>query len=435
MFLTHCLNWPDSVQFSSSTFLGWVFMVATTQTEVISSRSSWRGSLLVTGTCIGGGMLAMPIQTAEAGFVLSLLVLFVTWVFMTFTGLLLVEVSGWFKNGAHFSSMAQNLLGKPGNTLSLVVYLFMNCASLVAYTSAGALLIDHWAQNLFGISPGYVMSCVLFTVVFGGIVSLGISFIGRMNAWMTIFMGAIYCYIIVMGISYLKLDYLAFRPAWMHGLNSFPLIIAAFSYQMIVPSLCSYLNYDVKDLKKSIVIGTSLPFVVYFLWLLVIHGIIPFEGALGLREASAKGLMIVEPLKAYFNTTSFFFLIDTFAFLAVATSYMGLSVALFDFVKDLLRNFSQRVNENKITFLSLVPSMTLAIFFPKALLDFLDMSGGFGDALLSGLIPIGMIWVGRYKRKIDSDYQMPGGKLALVLAGSFAFSIFVFQWVKLIWKV
>ena len=84
-------------------------------------------------------MLAMPIQTAEAGFFPSFLAVLCSWVFMCFTGLLLVEATLWVKEGAHFSTLATALLGKTGRSISLVVYLFMNYTSLVAYTAGGAV--------------------------------------------------------------------------------------------------------------------------------------------------------------------------------------------------------------------------------------------------------------------------------------------------------
>src|SRR3989338_5365946 len=312
-------------------------MTTTIQSSQSTQVSSWKGVLLVSGTCIGGGMLAMPIQTADAGFLMSSLVLFSSWIFMMFTGLLLVEATLWLKAQYHFSTITQACLGNGGKILTLIIYLFMNSASLVAYTSGGALLIDGWIQNLLGVSLGYQVNCVLFTLSFGGLVYLGIYATGRVNSWLTLLMGGAYCYLVWLGVSSLQPDYLVFRAAWGPALHSFPLILAAFSYQMIVPSLCSYLNYDVRRLRKAIIIGLSIPFTAYFLWLLTIHGTIPFEGAGGLHEAFVNGSMIVEPLKVRFTSASLGLIIDSFAFFALTTSYLGLSIALFDFVRDLFK--------------------------------------------------------------------------------------------------
>ena len=116
--------------------------------ELSTRKSTLSAALLVAGACIGGGMLAMPIQTAEAGFFPSLFMMGLCWIFMTFTGLLLVEATLWMKDRAHFSTMTTTFLGKWGNAICLIVYLFMNYASLVAYTAGGAALLDQWVQDL-----------------------------------------------------------------------------------------------------------------------------------------------------------------------------------------------------------------------------------------------------------------------------------------------
>src|SRR5262245_26667770 len=103
--------------------------------------SLWAATCLVSGTCIGGGMLAMPVQTAEIGFGFSLFGLFSCWMFMTFTGLCLVEATLWVKNETHFTSLTRILAGNWLKIVAAIVYLFMNYASLVAYTAGGAALI------------------------------------------------------------------------------------------------------------------------------------------------------------------------------------------------------------------------------------------------------------------------------------------------------
>lgn len=407
-------------------------MTICSQNRFEDKISGAKALFLVTGTCIGGGMLAIPMQTAEMGFWLSLAVLFISWVFMVFTGLLLIEATLWMKARAHFSSLSQFFLGTGGRILSLVVYLFMNASSLVAYTSGGALLIKGWLQSLFGLPLGYGVCCVIFTVLFGGFVYLGVSFVSKVNRWLSCLMGVFFLYLIALAFSKVEPGRLVFYPAWIKAWHAFPLVLASFSYQMIVPSLSSYLNYEVKPLKKAIVFGTSLPFGIYLLWLLAIHGLVPLEGVGGLQETLKSGALITEPLKLHLTSPFLVGAVDSFAFFALATSYLGLSIALFDFIYDLFKEKGVFLSKNQITALSIIPCLALAIFFPGALVDFLDFSGGFGDALLSGVIPIAMVWVGRYRKGLLGEYRAPGGKGALLAAAFFALSLFIFQWVKLL---
>nr|NGX51671.1 Tyrosine-specific transport protein [Chlamydiota bacterium] len=68
------------------------------------------GSLLVAGSCIGAGMLALPIVTGMVGFFPSFIMFIVAWLFMTTTALLIVEVLGWFKEPVNMISMVGHFL-------------------------------------------------------------------------------------------------------------------------------------------------------------------------------------------------------------------------------------------------------------------------------------------------------------------------------------
>ena len=72
------------------------------------------GMLLIAGSCIGAGMLGLPIVTGLSGFFPSLIMFFCGWLFMTSTALLLVEVNGWFSRQVNLLTMTQHTLGKWG---------------------------------------------------------------------------------------------------------------------------------------------------------------------------------------------------------------------------------------------------------------------------------------------------------------------------------
>ena len=387
--------------------------------EKQDESSFWVATFLVSGTCIGGGMLAMPIQTAESGFLLSFLGLFICWAFMTYTGLLLVEATLWLKNETHFASLSRFLVGNWLKIVSLAVYLFMNYTSLVAYTAGGAGLIKFWSESYMGIVISYELSCLLFTLVFGIFLFLGSQFVGKLNLLLVLALALCYTILVGFGIQAIDSNNLSYRSNFVSSMSSFSIILATFSYQMVIPSVCAYMKYDTIRLKKAIVLGTTVPFAVYSLWVLIIHGAIPLDGTNGLKEALENGSAATIPLRGRFNHWSLDVLADSFAFLAVVTSYLGLSLALFFFLKDSFREAKVELTRNQVIVLTLIPTLFLAVMYPKALIQCLDISGGFGDTVLSGLIPIGMVWVGRYRKKLDDSCSIPGGKWALIASTIF----------------
>ena len=82
------------------------------------------GVLLVAGTTIGAGMLALPVVTGLAGFYPSVALFLAYWLFLTFTAFLMLEVSLWLPPQANLISMARHTLGRWGEAVSWALYSF-----------------------------------------------------------------------------------------------------------------------------------------------------------------------------------------------------------------------------------------------------------------------------------------------------------------------
>ena len=127
---------------------------------------------LVAGTCIGGGMLALPVATGISGFMPSSLVMIVCWLAMTSSALFLLEVSLWMKEGAHIITMSSTILGPVGRVISWCLYLFISYASIIAYSAAGGLLISQGVEAFFGFQLSQEMGCLAFILIFGSVLYL-----------------------------------------------------------------------------------------------------------------------------------------------------------------------------------------------------------------------------------------------------------------------
>ena len=91
------------------------------------------GTLLVAGTCIGGGVLALPVLTSMGGFLPSLTLYLLCWAFMACTGMLYLEVIHWMDGESNIVSMAEKTLGKLGKAFTWAIYLFFFYSLSVAY--------------------------------------------------------------------------------------------------------------------------------------------------------------------------------------------------------------------------------------------------------------------------------------------------------------
>ena len=387
-------------------------------------------ALLIAGTCVGGGMLALPVETGPSGFLPSLVVMVISWLFMTLTGFLTVEANLWMEEGAHLLTMASKLLGRVGKWFVILLYLFMGYASLVAYNTAGATLLQNFFQSVF--SKGFYRfeTCIIFALVFGTMIYFGTRFVGIINTiLMTGMIGTYFLLTCSIGDS-LHFDYLKVKD-WSYAYYSFPILLATFSFQMMAPSLTPYLKRDPRALKLAVFIGTTIPFIVYTIWQLIVLGTVPLQGAMGLVQAQKDGLAATESLKAFAKNPYLSVSAQFFAFFALVTSYLGISLGLKDFLRDLFSLSSKKTTNILMGMLAIVPSLILAILFPKAFILGLEFSGGFGDSFLSALIPVLMIWVGRYYKSYEGPMRLFGGRKLLVLLGLISIFIFLVQIIKL----
>lgn len=370
-------------------------------------KKTFGAALIVAGTSIGAGMLALPVATSAGGFFPALFVYVVCWALMTISGLFILEIALKMPEGSNLVSMARKYLGAPGQILSWILYLFLFYSLSTAYISLGGALLADWMQS------SSLVGSWLFLVFFGGIVFLGASFVDKLNELLMLGLFVSYAGFLFLGWSSVHPSYLL-RSDIVAALPALPIIFTAFSYQGTVPSLTTYLNRDKKELKKAIVLGTSLVFVVYVIWQALILGIIPYEGDAGLQQAKKLGESAVQPLR-YQNVPGPIYLIgECFSFFAIATSFLGVTMGLFDFLADGLHVRKTLLGKIFLGFVTFLPSAFIAMSNPSIFFAALDYAGGFGCSTLLVLFPTLMILVSRYSMQEQDSGMVILSKSLLV---------------------
>ncbi len=367
------------------------------------------GALLVAGTSIGGGMLALPVLTSLGGFIPSLVIYFFCWLFMASTGLLFLEISLWMHEEANIVSMAERTLGKWGKVFAWGLYLFLfYCLTLAYIVGCGNM-----ATNLINSSIPAWAGSVLFVLFFSPFVIAGSQVVGRLNFFLM--GGLVLSFLGFVWVGYSFIDVAHLKPIhWSLSLLALPISFTSFAYQGIIPTLSHYMGYNAKRIRLAILIGSFLPLAIYIVWQFFILGIVPTEGPGGLREALEKGETAVAPLQHILNNKHIYLIGQSFAFFALLTSFFGVTLGLMDFLADGFKMKKSLGNKLILSNLVFIPPLIVACFYPHIFLQALDYAGGFGCALLLGLLPILMVWSGRYRFGFKSDYALPGGKITLI---------------------
>lgn len=391
-------------------------------TKVMKQGSIFGGTLLIAGSCVGAGMLGLPILTGVAGFFPTLVMFFLAWIFMTVTALLLVEVTSWFEGPVNFLSMVGKSLGKYARIASWFLYLFLFYALIVAYLSGSGNHVSLIFSNVFSFNLPSWIGAAFFALLFGWIVYLGTRPVDFLNRWLMLIKIASYLALIVIGFSWVKPNLLTYaQPKF--AFFSLPILIISFGFHNMIPSLYSYLGKDVKRVKICILTGSLFTLFVYLLWEIVALGILPIDGKNGILDSYQHDQGAAEALRNYLGSSSIGFFAEILAFFAILTSFLAQSLSLVQFLSD---GFNIKVKDKEpvsMCLLALIPPLVFSMLFPDLFFKALNFAGGFCAVILFGVFPSLMVWIGRYKNKMLSNYKITGGQPLLI--GVFIFSIFI----------
>lgn len=390
-----------------------------TTTVRVSPGSVIGGTLLIAGSCIGAGMLALPILTGLSGFFPSLAMLLVAWAFMTFTALLLVESTGWFLGQVNLLSMAEQALGPVGRWTAWGSYLFLFYSLLVAYIAASGSIFSAILQSLFFIALPPTAGSLFFTVLFGWIVYLGTRPVDLFNRILMV--GLIVAYLGMIGLGLTRIDPQLLGHVDLSAmLLPLPVLVVSFGFQNMIPSLTAYMKGDLRRVRQTILWGSLLTLAIYCVWSLLVLGVVP---ASTIAASYVKGEEATVALTTCLGTSAVSHFAQGFAFFAIVTSFLAQGLTLTHFLADGFKTIPTRRNTHWFCLLALLPPLLFALYDPTVFFQALNFAGGICAMILFGMLPVAMVWIGRYRRSLSSNYHVNGGKLSLIFA--LLFSLFV----------
>ncbi|OGN61662.1 MAG: hypothetical protein A3F09_01035 [Chlamydiae bacterium RIFCSPHIGHO2_12_FULL_49_11] len=358
------------------------------------SLKTLTATFLIAGTCIGGGILALPIEAGEMGFFPALFALLVCSLFMAGTGLLYAQASLWVEDEqAHVVSISKHLLGRTGEWCAVVIYLFMGYASLVAYNSQGVMYVQSFFQSVFAVPLLHWQAAAIFAAVFGSVLFLSTQLLGVINALVFGAMIVFYFLMVSLGAPRVNMGLLT-TYSFTSTYKIIPLVITSFSMQMIVPSISIYLGRDAKALKFAVSMGILIPAFLYAIWIAIVLGIVPHMGDFGTQKIGSGAVTLTAALEHYTSSRLFGVFSEFFGIFALVTSYFGIGLGLYDFMSDLTKVHKRGMGKILLVLIVVIPTLYFTVSYPGIFLLALDLTGGFGDSTLDGIIPVLMVWMG-----------------------------------------
>ena len=378
------------------------------------------GILLIVGTSIGGGMLALPVANAATGFWQSSLFLLLCWALMTLGALFILEVNLYLPPGKNMVSMAAATLGKPGLLAAWLSYLFLLYTLLSAYISGGSDVLGGLLRQL-SIHANPWQLTTLFTLAFGLVVYGGIRQVDLLNRGLMFAKLGVYFILVILIAPYIHIESFQGGNA-RHITSSIMLLMTSFGFAIIVPNLREYFNDDIKSLKKVVLIGSLIPLLCYLAWDAVIIGSLPSHGEHGLvtlMHDDHATSSLANMLSNTVNNNVISSLFNFFTSICMLTAFLGVSLCLISFLSDGLNMTQKGLQGLGLFLLTFLPPLLIVIYYPGAFIHALNYAGFFCVILLL-LLPALMSYFGR--KHFTPAFIVPGGKACqlLVIACSIA---------------
>ena len=369
---------------------------------------------IVAGTTIGAGMLAMPLAAAGVGFSVTLVLLVSLWALMCYTALLLLEVYQHVPADTGLGTLAKRYLGRYGQWVTGFSMMFLMYALTAAYISGAGELLASSISDWTGTTLSPTTGVLLFTFVAGGVVCVGTSLVDLFNR--LLFSAKIIFLVVMLALlmpHIHKVNLLTLPLQQGLALSAIPVIFTSFGFNGSLPSIDSNINSNNPKLRWVFITGSAIPLVAYIFWQLATLGSINSSTFMGLlaNHAGLNGLL--QALREVVASPHVELAVHLFADLALATSFLGVALGLFDYLADLFQRrntVAGRMQTGVVTFL---PPLAFALFYPRGFVMALGYAG-VALAVLALLIPSMLAWQSR-KQNPQAKYRVAGGAPALAL--------------------
>ncbi len=380
-------------------------------------------TLIIAGTAVGAGMLAMPLTSAQMGFGLTFILLTLLWILLTFTAVLYAEVHQYNKNDAGIASLAEQYFGAAGRLFVNFVLLFFMYAVLTAYvTGSGNLLL--------GILPNFenpemvqkIMS-LIFAIGLGSVITIGISVADVANR--ISFGLKVLIFLVILALLLNKVSFENLQATPTNNLllfSAMPVFFMTFGFHICTPTINEYLDGDNRKVKLSCIFGATGIFIIYVIWQFATHGVLKQTVLIDVlnKDPSLNGL--IEAFKVTTGSTMIGEIVRVFSLLALITSYIGVALGLSSAVKDLLMYFNLCHDRITIGLITFVPPIIVGFTYPQIFLSAFAFAGII-FAFIGVFLPVALAYK---SRKIYPEGEHTrGGNLSLILATVFAVVIVV----------
>ena len=374
-------------------------------------------SLIIAGTALGAGMLAIPMVLAQFGLLYGTLLMVLICFGTTYAALLLLEATIKAGGGLGLNSIARKTLGKQGQLLTNgLLYALLICL-LMAYILGAGDLLSKLLSN-FGVELTATTSQVVFTLLAGAVVASGTGVIDKINrALFFVMLASLFATMVFLAPSMTQENLMQVTSHdHVDLIKTSAILFTSFGFMVVIPTLVSY-NHEATDkqLRNMVIVGSLIPLVCYLCWLFAVVG--------NLSEEQFRSFKNVSDLMAAFEAQSPWVgnVLSTFTGLALLTSFFGVAMSLFNQNRDMF-------NQNTaVTYcISFILPLAGSLLAADKFLQVLNYAGII-LVFLAVFVPLVMVHKQRFMKVAEDRYSAEGGRPMMLFSLLFGCFLLISQ--------
>lgn len=377
--------------------------------------------MLVAGTCIGSGMVALPIVLVKFGLILSIILMIITWALMYYTSLVNLELNLYTKLGKTLGELCKIFSGRFAELLANVCLKLLSYSLLAAFLFAAGCVTQYLLISILGINYSTITLITAYSIGAIFYLLLPIKLIDYTNrllfiAFLLVFATLMTALLTVINLRNLPLTYnLTFEISDLFIV--LPIIFTSFGFQVIFHTIANYCENDAKMLKATFLYGSLIPAIIYIIWTCGVLSVIYDKNPNFYYQMLTENIQVGEMVRELSYVAKWYkvqLLIWWISILAIISSILGVGIGLVDNFKVV---FSRSITNLPIrtvcsSAITIVPSYILAIYLPNAFITMLGFAGMI-LVIIAVLLPAYLL----YKAKISVyNYSELNNKWLLVLS-------------------
>ena len=162
-------------------------------------------------------------------------------------------------------------------------------------------------------------------------------------------------------------------------------VLCAFGFAIILPSIRVYLGGDQKRLNRIFYIACLLPLLIYLAWIACIQAAVPrfgTNGLIGINNSANTISALMGHLVALTQSSWTHALGRAFISVCALTAFLGVSMCLFDFLKDGIGKIFIGKSRFRLALCTYLPPLLVVLINPRLFTEALAYAGALCVLLL-----------------------------------------------------